>query len=167
MKRIMMSTLLLCALISGCSTTIPGLTSHTNVPLELKGYRTGANLSSCPSGRQKSSLQGRKVVCVLDERSFGGTAVLNAGIVAFDGRIVSVIFKLDRAGAFSQPGVLRSLTEKFGPPARDASRAKSVFWSNSNDQLTVNEISGEVMLVNLLQLKALHDAEARAGQTDL
>lgn len=167
MKKLMMSMTLLCALVSGCSTTIPGLTSHTDVPLELKGYRTGMTFSDCPTPNKKIGLQGRRVACVLDEKTFGGSAVTYAGVVALDGRIVSVVFKLVQTGSFTQPGVVRSLTEKFGPPARDASRARAVFWSNGDDQLTVNEISGEVMLVDLKGLKVLHEVEAKAGKSDL
>lgn len=167
MKKMMKSAALLCVLLSGCSTTIPGLTSHTDVPLELKGYRTGMAFSDCPSPNKKVGLEGRRVACVLEDKSLGGTAVTYGGVVALDGRIVSVMFKLVQTGGFSQPGVIRSLTEKFGPPARSASQAKAVFWSNGDDQLTVNEIAGEVMLVDLKGLKALHEAEAKVGKSDL
>jgi hypothetical protein len=158
---------LISLVIAGCSTSIPGLTSHTNVPLELKDYRTGMVMGRCPASNPKASVRdGRVLTCLLDEKSLGGAGVTNAGAVALDGRIVLIVFDLDKSGGFSQSGVLRALTDKFGPPAR-AAQPKTHIWTNAGVQLQLEEIAGKVTLMDTKGLQALHAAQAKAGSKDL
>ncbi|MBP4045425.1 hypothetical protein [Chromobacterium violaceum] len=165
MKKILLPIVLSVALLGGCSTA--GLTSHTDVPLELKGLRTGVALERCPiSNPGYTKREGRVLTCVLDEKSLGGAAVTNAGATALDGRILFVFFQLDRSGRFSQPEALRSLSEKFGSPARGA-RPRTYLWTHGNDQLVLDEIKGTVTLADIAGMDALHMVQAKDGSKDL
>lgn len=159
-------SLSIAALLAACSTSIPGLTSHTKIPLELKGYRTGMFLSDCPAAAVKAKRDGRVLTCILNDPSIGGTTVTSAGIIALDGSIVLIIYRLDQSGGFSQPGVLRALSDKFGPPAR-ASQPKTHLWSNGHDQLQLEEIQGKITLMDTGRLPMLHAVQAKVGADDL
>jgi hypothetical protein len=98
--------------------------------------------------------------------SLGGTTVKASAIVALDGSIVTIRHELDRPTGFSQPGVLRALTEKFGPPARGASPS-TWLWSNGNDQLQLQEIQGAVVLLDTAKIQMMQAVIAKAGVNDL
>jgi len=153
-------------LLAGCAVNVPGLTSHTDVPLELKGYRAGMYLSDCPKTALNIKREGRVLTCVLNEPSIGGAKVKSSGIVALDGSIVIIIYHLDQSGGFAQPAALRALTDKFGPPARGA-QPKVHIWSNGNDQLVLEEIQGKLTLQDTQRLNMLHAVQAKAGASDL
>lgn len=152
--------------LTGCAVSVPGLTSHTDVPLELKGYRTGMPLPECPAGAVDITREGRILTCVMPGGSLGGTAVKASAMVALDGSIVTIRHALERPTGFSQPNVLRALTEKFGPPARGASPS-TWLWSNGNDQLQLQEIQGAVTLVDTVKSQTMQSINAKSGAKDL
>ena len=158
--------LALTIILAGCAVSIPGVTSHTDVPLELKGYRTGMPLLECPVDSVKSERKGRVLSCVMRGNSLAGTAVKASAIVALDGSIVTIRHELERPTGFSQPSVLRALTEKFGPPARGASPS-TWLWSNGNDQLQLQEIQGAVVLLDMVKIQTMQAVIAKAGVKDL
>ena len=151
---------------TGCAVSVPGLTSHTDVPLELKGYRTGMSLTECPADAVTSNREGRILSCVMPANSLGGTPVKASAIVALDGSIVTIRHELARPTGFSQPDVLRALTQKFGPPARGASPS-TWLWSHGNDQLQLQEIQGAVILLDTVKVQKMQAVKAKAGVSDL
>lgn len=152
--------------LSGCVVNVPGLTSHTDVPLELKGYRTGMSLPDCPAGAVRTMREGRMLSCVMPRSSLGGTGVKASAIVALDGSIVTIRHELERPTGFSQTGVLQALTEKFGPPARGAAPS-TWLWSNGNDQLQLQEIQGAVILLDTVRSETMRSVNAKSGVKDL
>jgi len=152
--------------LTGCVVSVPGLTSHTDVPLELKGFRTGMPLSECPAGAVDATREGRLLTCVLPGGSLGGTAVKASAMVALDGSIVIIRHALERPTGFSQPGVLRALTEKFGPPACGASPS-TWLWSNGNDQLQLQEIQGAVILLDTVKSHTIQSIKVKSGAKNL
>lgn len=154
------------ALLAGCAVSVPGLTSHTDVPLELKGYRTGMPLNECPTGAVTSNRDGRILSCVMPANSLGGTTVKASAIVALDGSIVTVRYELAHPTGFSQQEVLRALTQKFGPPARGAAPS-TWLWSNGSDQLQLQEIQGAVILLDTVKIQTLQAVKAKAGVSNL
>lgn len=158
--------LALAVILAGCALNVPGLTSHTDVPLELKGYRTGMSLPDCPADAVKATREGRILSCVMPGSSLGGTAVKASAIVALDGSIVTVRHELERPTGFSQSSILRALTEKFGPPARGAAPS-TWLWSNGNDQLQLQEIQGAVILLDAARSQTMYSVKAKSGAKDL
>lgn len=169
MKAIFYTAIFSASIVS-CSSAV--LTGETKVPLELKGYRIGQEISSCPDKRL-GKLEGRVLSCVLNEKSLGDTEVVSAGLSAIDGKVVLIKFNLSQASGFSQPAAVRALIQKFGQPTH-GSRSSIYIWRNNYSgfsgtgvQLQIDEIKGEVVLMSVEGLAALQNERARMGSKDL
>ena len=132
--------LLLSVLISGCA--VPGLTSHTDHPLEIKDISIGDSITC-------NSLQGEVFgdvrLCHLDIKSYGGMEVKSNTVALLNEKVSVVRLSLSQITGFSQAGVLSAMTKKFGPPARGA-RPKVYIWTNNGNTLFLDEIKGTVVL---------------------
>lgn len=130
--------------LTGCSVSVPGLTSGTEIPLELKGYKTGQEFKECPNKVVQERF-GRVLLCSIDIDSIGDVEVKNASITTLDNYIVMVRFELSQSTGFSQTGLLSALSKKFGPPARGG-KPKTHIWTNKSDTLYLEEIQGRLTL---------------------
>ena len=139
------SLFLFCTIfLSGCSVSVPGLTSATNIPLELKGFKTGQEFKECPN-KEVQERFGRVLLCSINVGSIGDVEVKSAAITTLDNYIVMVRFELSQASGFSQTGLLNALSKKFGPPARGG-KPKTHIWTNKSDTLYLEEIQGRLTL---------------------
>ena len=132
--------LFLSLLISGC--TVPGLTSHTDHPLEIKEISIGDSIT-CNS--LKGEIFGDVRVCHLDIKSYGGTDVKSSTVTLLNEKVAVVRLSLSQITGFSQTGVLNVMAKKFGPPARGG-RPKVHLWTNNGNTLYLDEIKGIVVL---------------------
>lgn len=167
LKKINILAISLTALLTGCGTQsiMQSLTGETSVPLELKGYRIGQELQECPNSLPPRK-QGRVTTCLLGEDTLGGTRVNSSGITLLDGRIALMQFSLSRANGFSQTGLLRALSEKFGPPAQ-GSQGKIHIWSNGDTRMQLDELKGDLVLFSVKNLSEAQNTMGKSNASDL
>lgn len=168
MKHILLASLI--ATISGCSNT--SALGETQAELELKGLKIGQTLKECPKKTLEKKTD-RTLICTLPDRSLADVEVTSALTAALDNKIVLVKYQLTQNSGFSQPAVLRALTQKFGQPT-PGGRSWVHIWRNNYSlmrgtgiQLQLDEIKGEVTMLSIEGLPALQAELARIGSKDL
>lgn len=146
--------------IVGCSTSVPGLTSSTNIPLELKGFKTGQEFRECPN-KEVQERSGRVLLCSINVDSIGDVKVKSTYVTTLDDSIVMIRFELDQASGFSQTSLLNALSKKFGAPARGG-KPKTHIWTNKSDTMYLEEIQGRLTLHNSKIFEAQKELNSKA-----
>lgn len=132
---------LLVLLISGCS--VPGLTSSTSVPLDIKGIKIGDHIT-CESNSE--DIYNNVRLChLVDLTTFGGATVDENTIALLDEKVSIIKLALTQRSGFNQAEVLSAMASKFGPPARGG-QPRTHIWTNNRDTMYLDEIRGTVVL---------------------
>lgn len=131
-------------LLSACSLNVPGLTSGTDVPLEIKGFHTGDSENVCPS-KDKIYKKGMVAICDAKIDSIANMQVKSSNLYFYDGKLEYIHIVMSQPEGFRQYTVLSALTKKFGPPARGGV-PRTHIWTNNGNLMALNEIKGTLLL---------------------
>lgn len=131
-------------LLGACSLNVPGLTSATNTPLEIKGYHIGDSVSVC-SNKEKIFEKEKILICDARIASIANETTKSSKLYFYDGKLAYIHIDMNQQQGFTQYNVLSALTQKFGPPAKGGV-PRTHIWTNGKNLMALNEIKGTLLL---------------------
>lgn len=131
-------------LLGACSLNVPGLTSATNIPLEIKGYHIGDSVTICP-GKQKIYEKEKVLICDAKIASIANETTKSSNLYFYDGKLAYIHIAINQQQGLTQYNVLSALIQKFGPPARGGV-PRTHIWTNGKNLMALNEIKGTLLL---------------------
>lgn len=130
--------------LGGCSLNVPGLTSATNTPLEIKSYHIGDLVTVCPD-KETIYKKERILICDAKITSIANETTKSSKLYFYDGRLAYIHIGINQQQGLNQYNVLSALTQKFGPPAQGGVPGTHI-WTNGNNLMALNEIKGTLLL---------------------
>lgn len=130
--------------LSACSLNVPGLTSATDIPLEIKGYHIGDSVSVCP-GKERIYEKEKVIICDAKIASIANEKAKSSNLYFYDGKLAYIHININQQQGLKQYNLLSALTQKFGPPARGGV-PRTHIWTNGKNLMALNEIQGTLLL---------------------
>lgn len=121
-------------------------------PLELKGFRLGAPLASCPAGEQTGiplsvGVRAGVETCNLGPTTFAGKPASTLYVYLFEGRLIGVSIQLKEKGRYSNGSAKEALLAKYGHPSRESKTHLNQWrWDQDGNTLSLDAWDGWIWL---------------------
>lgn len=134
------------------------------IPFELKGYRLGADMESCPPNFETENA-GATTYCQGRGETLAGKPVIAFLITIYQQKIIGV----GVSGMESPTEVVEALKYKFGKPTKSRRHIHEYTWVNGKTQMRIKAFSGvtsTLVLQDMTMSKAAQAEYAKGPQPD-